>query len=201
MERLPFRRPTEHYDARLLGLDEQLCELLKLRMDISNGNPGFPSDEQIAKWASAYGLYEDYLKKVFGTLITLEHFRPRVEPSGFRKQIPISQSVEVDECFYTVATIRQYTNASVVVLHVDRNATVDKPDGRPEYSHFELFAGVPYDCWNHGGSGSREHFSYKFVVSPALPDDLSGIELVFSEYKRPFRVEPTGVEIVIRPGG
>jgi hypothetical protein len=201
MRRLPFQRPTEHYDERLLELDEQLCALLKQRMDLSGRNPGFPPDERISEWADSYGLYEDFLKAVFGTLMNEEQFRPRVEPAGFRKQIPFAQSVEKDGCFYSVVTIRQYENASVVVFHSDRDAADDTSDGRPRHRHFELFAGEHYDCRNEGGGGSGEHFSYKFVIAPPLPDDLKGVELVFRESKRPFRSEPTGLEIVIGMGG
>ena len=63
LKRMPFERPTEHYD-------EQICEMLKLRKQLSNNNPGFPPFEYIFKWAETFELYENFLKNVFGTLIT-----------------------------------------------------------------------------------------------------------------------------------
>ena len=40
MQRMPFERPTDHYDERLSSIDEKICSLLKERKDLSNGNPG-----------------------------------------------------------------------------------------------------------------------------------------------------------------
>ncbi|GAS82122.1 unknown protein [Paenibacillus amylolyticus] len=35
-------RPTEYYDERISKIDEQICEMLKIRKQISNNNLGFP---------------------------------------------------------------------------------------------------------------------------------------------------------------
>jgi hypothetical protein len=47
------------------------------------------------------------------------------------------------------------------------------------------------------GGGASDHFFYDFVVSPPLPDNLSGIDLIFKEYNTPFREKPTGTEIIM----
>lgn len=57
---MPFEPPTCYYDERLITIDEQICSLLKQRKDISDNNPGFPSDDVISNRALKYGLYEDY---------------------------------------------------------------------------------------------------------------------------------------------
>lgn len=64
MKRMPFERPTEHYDKRISSIDEQICALLKRRKDISDSNPGFPSNEYISSWAGKYDLYEDLLNSI-----------------------------------------------------------------------------------------------------------------------------------------
>jgi len=46
------------------------------------------------------------------------------------------------------------------------------------------------------GSGGEGHFHYNFIVSPPLPDDISGIELVFKE-TNPFSEEKSGQIIVL----
>lgn len=94
MKRMPFERPTDHYDERIYSIDEKLCELLKQRKTISNNNPGFPPLEDIANWAEKFELYEDLLKSVFGALWNEEQYRPQFEPNGFRMYLPVLKSVE-----------------------------------------------------------------------------------------------------------
>ncbi|MEK4667511.1 hypothetical protein [Niallia sp. FSL R7-0271] len=52
-----------------------------------------------------------------------------------------------------------------------------------------------YECRNNRSGGSTGHYTYSFIVSPALPDDVSGIRLVFKEYRDFLMDEPTGLEI------
>ncbi len=89
MKRRRFERPTDHYDERISSIDEQICALFKQRKEISNNNPGFPPLETIASLAEKHELYEDLLIHVFETLRNDEHLRPRVEPNGFQKHLPI----------------------------------------------------------------------------------------------------------------
>ncbi|WP_163100087.1 hypothetical protein [Peribacillus alkalitolerans] len=196
MKRAPLERPTDYYDENLKSLDDELCSLLKKRKDLSNNNPGFPPSEYISNWAKKYGFYEDFLHSFFSSLRMEEHFRPRVEPEGYRRQIPFFQSFEQDEYLYSVTVIQQYQNASVVNFHVDWDGTKDSPENRRKHRSFELFLGDDYDCRNGNGRGSNGHFSHTFIVSPPLPDDLSEIEFVFKEYTTPLNEHPTGLEMV-----
>lgn len=100
MKRMPFDRPTDHYDEKISSIDEQICALLKQRKDVSDSNPGFPTNEYIYSWAGKYDLYEDLLNSIFSTLGIEEEFKPRVEPKNFIKHIPILKSVEIDERLY-----------------------------------------------------------------------------------------------------
>lgn len=198
MKRLPFERPTDKYDERLFSIDEQLCALLKKRKDTSN-NPGFPTEEAIKNWAIKYDLYEDYLSSLFGSLRLEDFFRPRVKPTGFRKHLPVLKSVEIIDRFYSVTFIRQYENASVISLNVDWDGT-DESSIDIHHHHrnsFELFLLGEYDCRADGGRGSTGTNTHNFIVSPPLPDDISGLQLVFKEYSDTIRDKPTGLEIVI----
>jgi hypothetical protein len=197
VKRMPFERPTDHYDERLFEIDEQLCALLKQRKEISHNNPGFPPFESISNWARKFELYEDFLKSVFGGLRNEEHFRPIVEPTGFRKHVSILKSIEKGEYIYSVPFIWQYTNASVVNFNIDWVTTNDLEGNQHRHSFFELFLGEQYDCKMTSGSGSSGHYSYKFIVSPPLPDDILGVDLVFKEFSKPFGDKPTGLELVI----
>nr|WP_280521135.1 hypothetical protein [Paenibacillus mangrovi] len=196
---MPFERPTEYYDERIITIDEQICALLKHRKELSENNPGFPPLEYISKWAKTFELYEDFLKAVFGTFISEEHFKPTVEPSGFRKHIAVLKSFENDEVFYTLNSIRQYSNASVVTFSIDWDVTTDVTSKSPhKHSHFELHIGEQYDCRMTNGGSTSGHASYNYVIFPPLPDNPSGIILTFKEYSKPFKKNETGTKIVFR---
>lgn len=172
--------------------------LAKTKKGNLNHNPGFPPTEDISKWAEKFDLYEDLLRSLFGLLENDEHYRPRVEPINFKKYIPVLKSVEKEQCVYSVIFIRQYENASVI------NFTMDwEPEEEPDrerfhrHSFWELWVGEGFDCRANGGGGSNEHISYNFIVSPPLPEDISGLDLKLTEYKAPFKKNPTGLEIIM----
>ncbi|QED46993.1 hypothetical protein [Cytobacillus dafuensis] len=193
-------RPTDHYDKQLYQVDEQICALLKQRKELSNNNPGFPPDDVISNWAIKYDLYEEYLNSLFVALRMEGFFKPRVEPTGFRKHLPVLKSIEIDDRFYSVTAIQQYENASIVQLHIDWDEPDDSPIdriNRRNNNSFELFISKQYDCWQKRAGGSIGHLTYNFVVSPPLPDDISEIDLVFKEYSDTLKDKPTGLEIVI----
>ncbi|MEB6550735.1 hypothetical protein MXL46_16840 [Heyndrickxia sporothermodurans] len=199
MKRLPFERPTKHYDENIRQIDEQICALIQQRKDVSNANPSFPPKKYISEWADKYNLYEDLLHDVFGTLRNDEAFRPQVEPNKFQKYVSLMKSVAKDEYFYSVAFMRQYDNATVVNFTIDWDDTKDFQDDHIRRHHFwELFI-EEYDCRMTNGGGSGGHFSYNFVVSPPLPDDLSGLQFVFKAYKEPYTYKETPIlsEIII----
>ncbi|WP_238162607.1 hypothetical protein [Cohnella sp. AR92] len=200
MKRTPFVRPTDHYEERLHAIDEQLCRLLKQRKELSNGNPGFPPSEAIARWAAENNLYEDFLNSMFGMLRNESFFKPQVEPTGFRMHIPVLKSCEQGSFYFTLTSVRQYRNASVVTLYIDW----DVNDGEEpmiasrKRQHYELTIGEPYDCrFDTGGSGAGSGH-YNYVISPPLPDNLEGIEFIFTEFGRPFAEQGTGNEIRIK---
>src|SRR5690554_5820563 len=101
MQRMPFEHPTDNYDERIFSIDEQICALIKQRKDMLNNHSSSPPAESISNWAKKFGLYEDLLHSLFEVLRNGEEFRPRVEPKGFIKHLPILQSVEKDGRFYS----------------------------------------------------------------------------------------------------
>ncbi|MCU5463071.1 hypothetical protein [Bacillus cereus] len=48
------------------------------------------------------------------------------------------------------------------------------------------------------GGGTDGHLNHHFVVSPALPDNLSGISLRFKELNMPFRKDQAVLEFEIK---
>lgn len=199
MKEFPFERSTIYYDERISTIDEKICALIKQRKEISANHPGFPLDEYIAEWATKFNLYEDFLHTLFGILRGEEDFRPHVNPVGFQKYIPVLKSVVKDTYIYSVPFIRQYENASVISFNIDWEDTLEleDEDSAPHHSLWELDIDENFDCRGDTSSGANGHMNHHFVVSPPLPDDLSGIKMVFKEYLEPFRAQPTGNEIVV----
>lgn len=200
MKRMQFESPTEHYDEHIEEIDEQICNLIMKRKELSKNNPGFPTKQLIADWSIKYNFYEDFLNSVFAHLLNEEIYKPVVEPKGFLKNIPILKSFEKDNVFYSVTFVRQYENASVVHFNIDREYVDDEMSRsfrEPTFFNLSIEGNeVEYDCQNEGGGGSGGHESYTFIVSPALPDDFSELKLVFKQCKVPFQ-KPTGFEFVI----
>ena len=197
MKRLKITRPTTYYDENIFQIDEELCELLKKRKEVTNNNPGYPPFEYIDRWAAKYGLYEDQLKSIFGLLLNDEVYRPIIEPKEFRKNLPIIKYVEEGNRIFSVIFISQYSNASVVSFNIDSRESYDLMERTKQHTHFELYISEEYYCRSISGGGMDSHMNYNFVVSPPLPDNLSGIDLIFKEYNHPFRDKPTGTEIII----
>jgi hypothetical protein len=197
VELMPFRRPTDHYEEKIVKIDEQICELIKKRKEISKNNPGYPPFEYISKWALKFDLYENQLKSVFSSLWEEALYKPVVEPEEFRMNIPVLKITEKDNRLFSITVIRQYSNASIINFIIDKNDIDDVSNRISKHSSFELFIGNEYNCRMKSGGGAADHFCYNFVVSPALPDDVSGIELIFKEYEIPLIEKKEIAEVVI----
>ena len=100
------------YDERLSSVDDQLCELLKKRIGISDGKPGTPTEEMIAYWSKKHDLATNFISYIFSMLENAKILMDRVEPKNFRKYVPVLKSVEKDDYLYTITFIKQYENAS-----------------------------------------------------------------------------------------
>ncbi|WP_339230864.1 hypothetical protein NSQ77_10655 [Oceanobacillus sp. FSL K6-2867] len=200
MKQMPFEPPTPYYNDKIKSIDEQICDLIRRRKDLSNNDPGFPTKELITNWAGKYNMHEEYLNSVFSHFLSEEIYRPIIEPKGFLKTIQILKSLEKNDCFYTVTFIRQYKNASVIHFTVDTDISDEEHEAFPEHKFFELSivgGEIEYDCRNEGGGGSGCHTAYTFVVSPPLPDDVSGYELQFSKSKMSYHQNSGGSTFVI----
>lgn len=198
MKRMPFKRPTTHYDERIKQIDEKICELINQRKEISNNSPGYPPFEYISNWAEKFNLYEELLKSIFGSLWNEKTFRPLVEPEELRRNLTILKSIEIDNRLFSVISIRQYSNSSIVNFNIDWDNTNESSERKSRHNHFELFIGEKYDCRIIDGVGGDGHIHYNFIISPPLPDNISGIELIFKEFNPQFRDKQIGNDIVIQ---
>lgn len=92
--------------------------------------------------------------------------------------------------------MRQYNNASVIAFHIDWDVKSDQSFKSTKTKHFELYLGETYHSRMESGGGSSGHLSFNYVVSPALPDDISGMDFVFREFNSPLKDTSIGNEIV-----
>lgn len=61
-------------------------------------------------------------------------------------------------------------------MHVEAEWNKDDKNIRLEWIHFELFISKEYTCRPKGGCGGDRSMQHSFVVSPPLPDDVTGLE-------------------------
>lgn len=188
-----FRPPTDYYCAELAPIDEQICGLLAKRKEISNNNPGFPNLEQISEWSLHYELNEDWLRTIFANMYGERHLHQQIEPTEFLKYVPILKYAEVGSILYAVTHMKQYSNASVVYIETEVNTV--EPYVRLGHAHHELSISPQYQCRPNGGCGQDRGMQHSFVVTPSLPDDLTGVEFHLSV--RPFHREPEVQELFL----
>ncbi|WP_238649571.1 hypothetical protein [Paenibacillus piscarius] len=181
MKRLSLGHPAVDYDDNLTEIDEQICALVRQRKDVSHNKQTFPTEELVAKWSARYGLYEEYIKSLFMIMMDDEHFKPMVEPAGFIRHIQILQAIEQGDYLFSLNSMKQYSNASVIVINIDWEGPEDQHFDHEKMIHVKLSIGEDYDCRMINGSSNSDHAAYRFVVSPPLPDDLTGIELRFTK--------------------
>lgn len=197
MKRMQFRRPTDHYDERIKQIDQKICELIKERKEVSDNNPGYPPFEYISGWAEKFDLYEDLLKSIFSSLWNDKIYKPLIEPEGFQKNLTILKSVQSGSRLFSVTCIHQYSNSSVVSLNIDLDNSCDL-SGQTKHTNLELSIDSKHDCRLMNGAGGDGYFHYNFVVSPSLPDDVSGIKLKFKELGLHFTDTKAESDIVIQ---
>jgi hypothetical protein len=174
MRRMPFRAPTDYYCESLEPIDEQICELLGKRKELSNNNPGFPDLEKIASWCQENGLNEDLIRSIFASLYHEPYFLPIVEPTEFLKFVSVLKSAKINGIMFAVTYMKQYQNASVVYIEAENDT--NETNARLEHTHFELFISPDYNCRPDGGIGHNNGIQRSFVVTPPLTDDLAGVE-------------------------
>ncbi|MDQ0271619.1 hypothetical protein [Cytobacillus purgationiresistens] len=75
MKRVELSRRDDHYDERLTAIGEQICALIKERMETSE-TPGTPTSKLITSWANKYALYDGFLDSMFWTIRNYEDFKP-----------------------------------------------------------------------------------------------------------------------------
>lgn len=199
MEVGDFERKDGYYNEKLQPVDEKICELLKQRKELAEGNPGHPLKVVVKEWAEKYGFYEEYLHTVFSTLKLEDRYKPRVKPNEFRCQIPVMRSAEQLGVFYSVVTVRQYSNASVAILSADWEESFNLHYSERIHREFvlEIQGDQPYDCRMENGSGTTGKMSQNFIISPPLPDDLSNIEFRVRAYNDYGKEDPVGPDIVL----
>lgn len=180
MKARSFELPTEHYHEPLAPIDEQICALIAKRKELSDNNPGFPNLALITGWCERYELNEAMIHSFFTGMYNENHFLDPflVEPTDFLKFVAILKFVQIDSILYSVTHMKQYNNASVIYIETEVNNS--EPYVRLGNARVELFISPDYQIRQNGGSGHDKGIQYSFVVSPPLPDDVTGLEFRLS---------------------
>jgi hypothetical protein len=188
MHQVSLKPPADYYDESIKDIYIEILKLLSERKQLTQNNPGFPHQSLLSTWAKDLQFEEAFLHSLFSTLFYEDEHKPIIEPKGFIKNIPILKGVESGDEFHSITLIKQYKNASVLNLASDYHSDVQE---HPFYELMIKGSKTDYECQWRGGGGSGEHMNTSFVISPALPNQETGLTLVFKEYQdMPKRSKP-----------
>jgi len=184
---MSYGSTTDYYCKSLAVIDEQICELLAKRKERSDDNSGLPGLELISTWCEQYGLNIEKTRNIFASMSSEHSFlsHEQVEPTEFQRFVPILKSVKLESILYAVTYMKQYENASVVYIDIELNSAEENV--RLEFSGCELYISPEYQCRHSGASGHAKGMQQSFVVTPPLPDDVTGFG--FKLTVRPHRDE------------
>lgn len=179
---MSYKKPTDYYDDRVAGIDEEICSLLEKRKNVSNGNPGYPQLDLISNWSEKYGLVERFLQALFSNAYNEESYLPEIVPEGFRKHVTVMQVEDINNVLFSVTYVRQFQNASVINLNLDWDYSNDDPADIPfKFFTMNMSFGPHYKVRQSDGGGNSGHRSYKFIVTPPLPDNISEYRMKVEE--------------------
>lgn len=179
------------YDNRLEPIDEKLVQLIAERRRVGKGTNGMPTAEQVERWSKEYGIDASVLRAVFASMENPQRF-PRfpISPQNLQKIIPVMRKVKKDSITYQITRMEQYEECSL--MHVDIFA--DEDFDTVEFDVQLILAVSPdanYEVQMYGGQSTTNQASFKYGVSPKLPDNLEGHHFELVPYAQPSRVRPS----------
>ncbi|MFB4212369.1 hypothetical protein ACE1TH_10730 [Shouchella sp. JSM 1781072] len=161
------------HDEKIEIIDREICALIQKRKHVSNEQPTSPSPEKLNEWAHTYGLEKEMLNALFSTIESEGDFKPVVKPKGYLGTVPLSFMYEENEVIYSLTAIQSYKNASVLFFQVASNP--QKQNLQEPMRAFELTikGTTSYVTQLTEGSGGDAMFNYRFVISPAIKEDVT----------------------------
>lgn len=188
------------YKESLSEIDTQILALLARRDEISEHEPGVPSPELLNAWAAEYGLDARWLLGLFGFLHRKITHRAYVQPINLRTLVPIMRTEESGGIRLRLTHMEQYENCSV--LHLDIEIADLATDLQLSHPMTTLsVAALGYEVYPQGGGGHGRAWHQSFVIAPALPDNLDGMEITVQwERDLAYRPVPVGGNGSVRFG-
>ncbi|MFS0785506.1 hypothetical protein ABC345_03870 [Shouchella sp. 1P09AA] len=163
----------DRYDGSTESIDREICALIQKRKQLSNEQTASPTPEKLNEWAHTYELEKEMLNALFSTIESEGDFKPIVKPKGYLGTVPLSLFHEENEIIYSLTAIQSYKNASVLFFQVASNP--QKQNLQEPMRTFELTikGTTSYVTQLTGGSGGDAMFNHRFVISPAIKEDVT----------------------------
>lgn len=180
-------------------MDEALAHLLSEREAQGGDEPGVPDPERLKALAETHGLDPRLLDHVM-RLLDNRPWRqiPRIlaVPEGLapRAVLPLMRTLILGEAKCTLTHAIQLGEASEVYLQVNLTATTQEPLAVQLALDLQVEGPHAYETMRWGGGGGGDRFESRFVVTPELPDDLTGIRFLLTpgrSHERPRAVDVT----------
>lgn len=164
------------YNAETEEIDETILNLIQKRRAAAKGQRLTPDREKLEQWASRYGMEVPEL----ATLVNAFNDQPYPmvwhEPGELTGVLSIMKKTVSGDCEYLLTHAMQYEDRSLVKLEIkylpqdSQNVQI-----RPQLT-LAVIGGGQYQINQHGGHGGGGRSQIEYIVVPALPDNLEGID-------------------------
>ncbi|MFE4713681.1 MULTISPECIES: hypothetical protein [unclassified Paenibacillus] len=171
-----FRTIPSHYNEEVRAIDEHILGLVQQRREFAGGKRAVPAPEQMQVFAKQFGLELEQVAMILSGL------NDRVQPIFWPEEeevvgvLPILQKTSQDHCDYSLTHAMQYESYSVVTVEIKyRQKESGNVQLQPNLT-LAIIGEREYTVQRHGSRGGGTHAQLQFVVIPALPKELNGIE-------------------------
>jgi len=184
--------PNE-YNDEAKEIDNQLIGLIKQRRKLSVGKRFFPPEEYLEQWSEEFSMDIDKVRFILQNLEENRYYYLPDGPGALKSVIPMMKKTVSGECEYTLTHIMQYELGSVI--KIDIKYLGENPDGVMLKMNLmlEVISEQIYQVNRNGSHGGGGYGYIEFMVVPALPDQLEGIEFSLVRSLDLFAYEPREV--------
>lgn len=189
------KNPSLPYNEEFREIDEGIVRSLKHRSELAKINELHPTCLDVEQLAEQFDIHPKWLQNYLSTARGIGTFEEYVEPIR-KTNHPVvvypERHAKSHGIHYRVSQMEQYENCSMVQLDilVDPMANIELRN----WSSPRLIVQDSVCCSFRSGGGGGLSMRFNFLVAPALPDDLAGVQMAI-ELDDPYAYEPTVIEV------
>lgn len=183
------RKMPSDYNGEIERIDEQIFKLIHERKQKTGGKRFVPPKELQEKWVNDFEMKKSEVNLFLHSLNHgTSHARQDFSDKGkLQGVLPIMKKGRTKGYECTITHAKQYENASEVSVEF---AYMKEDETAPDHLQIHLLLEVhgekEYVSRHHGGGGSGDMMSSRFLISPRLPEDLDSVSFMLEPHMMPF---------------